>query len=153
MAENKNYSGKTVWETDKHVLLEKNSNQGGVYVVIILIVGVFIIFLLLLILLILPILISLIGFFVDVSFRLWIGICSILAYIYLWFDTQKEWIAYICVYGNKQLDSMFENGLLSGDIQKYTDYIYYANIVGVIIAVYFIFQFFRYIKLEKAMNE
>ena len=95
----------------------------------------------LLVLLILPLLISLIGFAFDVSQRLWMGICSILATIYLLLDYHFKLIAYITIFGNKNPDSWYgwlENGIFGGKLQEIVHYIYVVDSIGVLIAIFFI---------------
>ena len=97
--------------------------------------------------LILPLCLAIIGFFIEKSKRFWWGLLSFLSFIYLWVDLKKEWLTHLIVYGDQKSDSLLlENGLFSGKLQEYVNYIYIVDVVGIIIGILLIYQSYSYNK-------
>ena len=97
--------------------------------------------------LILPLCLAIIGFFIVKSKRFWWGLLSFLSFIYLWVDLKKEWLTHLIVYGDQKSDSLLlENGLFSGKLQEYVNYIYIVDVVGIIIGILLIYQSYSYNK-------
>lgn len=153
MADSKNYSGKPVWETDKHVLVEKDNSGAGAILVLVGIIIAIVLMTFSFILLILPLLIALIGFFISKSNRYWIGISTIIVQIYLYFELQERWISGFLIFGYHDLKGIPQEGLFTSIKNLYESYSIYfvlVNLIGVLLGVFFIFQSYY---LRKSENE
>ena len=153
MADSKNYSGKPVWETDKHVLVEKDNSGAGAILVLVGIIIAIVLMTFSFILLILPLLIALIGFFISKSNRYWIGISTIIAQIYLYFELQEKWISGFLIFGYHDLKGIPQEGLFTSIKNLYESYSIYfilVNLIGVLLGVFFIYQSYY---LRKSENE
>jgi Tfp pilus assembly protein PilF len=153
MSEKKEFTGKKVWESDKHVLIEKEQDNGGAILVLVFF-GIFVmLFIFTFVFLLLPLILAILSLFFWERSKIWIASLSILSQIYLIFDLINGWISGHLLIGYTDSNGMLQQGFFSSLSWVYLNYeivFYLLNFVGVLIAIYSIYSYYQE---EKKQND
>jgi hypothetical protein len=126
-------------------LVPQKKDNGSVILVFLAIL----LLILLLALITLPLWAALLGFTMVKRKRYYAGLFSIIALIYFVLDVKYRWFTSFLFFGYRDNNGYLNEGIFS---EKYITYVYYINGIGVLLGVYFIFEYFFKYKYTDSRN-
>lgn len=131
---------KDIWGRWKLVPKQKG-NGGWIFIVLFIVIAI-----LLIAIITMPLWIALIGFTMIKSKRYYAGIGSMLTFIYFLTDVKNKWISGLFFLGYEDNEGKLTEGLFD---EKYLTYIWIINIIGALIGLYFIIQYYSPKSIEE----